>query len=62
KDSSGKTHNRKIESIVEVLFDDIPYSPEASEAQSRIETSLTEKYEKLCRDRSEGEATDTLLS
>lgn len=54
--------NSKISSLVQLVFDDIPYSPEASEAQSKAEAALSERYAELCRDMPEGEATDTILA
>ena len=54
--------NRRIKAVIEAMFDDIPYSPETSEAQSRIETALCEKYGELCQDKPEGEAFDALLA
>ncbi len=53
--------NCKIKAVVDMVFDDIPHSPETGEAQERIEAAVAEKYEKLCVDRSEGEAVDALL-
>ena len=48
--------------MVEMMFEDIPYSPETSEAQSRIETALGQRYSELCQDKSGGEAYDALLA
>ena len=61
KDKAPQTDHR-IRSVVGALFDDIPYSPEASEAQTKIESALDEKFRELCQDRSEGEALDALLA
>ncbi|MBQ8960182.1 MAG: metallophosphoesterase [Ruminococcus sp.] len=54
--------NGKIQGLVQLLFDDIPYSPEASRAQEKIQEALSEKYSQLCRESSEGEAIDALLA
>lgn len=54
--------NSRISNLVEIVFDDIPYSLEASEAQEKIESALEAEYIKLCEDRTEGEAIDELLS
>ena len=45
-----------------IVFDDIPYSAEAIEAQGKIEASLDEKYKQLCEGKPEGQALDELLS
>ena len=31
---------RKVKTVIDMLFDDIPYSEEVIEAQSKIETAL----------------------
>ena len=54
--------NSKISSLVGLVFEDIPYSPEAAAAQEKIEAALDEKYRALCGECSEGEALDRLLS
>ncbi len=54
--------NSRISNLVEIVFDDIPYSLEVSEAQEKIESALEAEYIKLCKDRTEGEALDELLS
>ena len=52
----------RISELVGLVFDDIPYSPEAYEAQEKISTALDEKYSELCENSTEGEAIDTILS
>ena len=32
--------NRKIKAVVDMMFDDIPYSEEVTQAQGKIETAL----------------------
>ena len=54
--------NRRIKAVIDAMFDDIPYSPESSEAQGKIETALCDKYSELCQDKPEGEAFDELLA
>ncbi|MDE6425527.1 MAG: hypothetical protein K2K89_05255 [Ruminococcus sp.] len=54
--------NSRISNLVEIVFDNIPYSLETSEAQENIESALEAEYIKLCEDRTEGEALDELLS
>ncbi|MBQ8921959.1 MAG: metallophosphoesterase [Oscillospiraceae bacterium] len=54
--------NHKIKAFVDLMFDEIPYSPEASEAQPKIEKALGEQYDALCQEHNEGEALDLLLS
>ena len=51
----------KIASLVGLVFDDIPYSPEASDAQDRITLALDEKFTELCKEKPEGEAIDEVL-
>ena len=52
----------KIADLVGIVFDDIPYSSETSEAQEKIEAALDEKYTALCESKAEGEALDELLA
>ena len=54
--------DKRTDQLVELLFDDIPYSPEAGEAQEKICRALDGKYRELCKDMPEGEAMDALLS
>ena len=51
----------KIRDFVGLVFDDIPYTPEISDAQDKITEKLDEKYEKLCEDKPDGEAFDEIL-
>ncbi len=53
--------NRKIKTIVDMIFDDISNSDEVIEAQSKIKTALNRKFEKLKADHHEDEAFDELL-
>lgn len=55
-------HNSRIRTLVQLVFEDIPYSPEASEAQEKIEAALSAKYAALRGEHSEGEALDMLLA
>lgn len=57
-----QTMNRRTQQLAEIIFEDIPYSPEVSEAQEKINSALDEKYRELCGTLSEGEATDKILS
>lgn len=54
--------SNKITYLVGLMFDDIPYSTETSEAQKKIEAALYKKYSELCKIKSEGEALDDILS
>ena len=54
--------NRKIKTFTDIIFDDIPYSPETYKAQKDIEKALAEEYGSLCCEMSEGEALDRLLA
>lgn len=56
-----KQSNRKIKAVVDMLFDDIPYSEEVSEAQSKIETALNTEFDKIKADMHEDEALEELL-
>lgn len=56
------TMDKRTDQLADLIFDDIPYSPEASQAQEKITKALDEKYQELCSDLSEGEAMDKLLS
>ena len=52
--------NRKIKTIVNMMFDDIPYSEGVEEAQAKIEAALNAEFDKLSdgRHEDEGEAVD----
>ncbi len=52
---------KRTDPLVEWMFEDIAYSTEVSEAQEKIRSALDEKYHELCKNASEGEATDMLL-
>ena len=54
--------DKKTDKLADLVFEDIPYSPESSEAQEKINTALDEKYRELCEKMTEGEATDKILS
>ena len=54
-------HSR-LAPVVDLIFDDIPYSPETDEAQAKISSALDEKYRELCKSKSEGEAVDAVLA
>ena len=55
-------HSRRIKEFVDIVFYDIPYSSESSEAQKKIGTALEEKYRQLREDLTEGQAFDRILS
>ena len=57
-----KKRTDNVKTLVSMVFENIPYSPETGEAQDKIETALTNKYDELCNDGSEGEALDELFS
>ncbi|MBO4524216.1 MAG: hypothetical protein J5723_05980, partial [Ruminococcus sp.] len=58
----GQQSNRKIKTVVDMLFDGIPYSEEVNKAQLKIEESLNAEYNKIKADRHEDEALEDLLS
>lgn len=62
KKGNEQTMDKRTDQLVSMVFDDIPYSPEAAEAQERIGKALDEKYRKLCETSSEGEAMDMVLT
>ena len=53
--------NRKIKAVVDMMFDDIPYSEEVTQAQEKIEIALNAEYDKIKADRHEDEALEELL-
>ena len=55
------TKNRKIKAVVDMMFDDIPYSEEVTQAQEKIETALNTEFDKIKADRHEDEALEELL-
>ena len=54
--------NRKIKTVVDMLFDGIPYSEEVNKAQLKIEESLNAEYDKIKADRHEDEVLEDMLS
>ena len=54
--------NRKIKTVVDMLFDGIPYSEEVNKAQLKIEESLNAEYDKTKADRHEDEVLEDMLS
>lgn len=54
--------NPKIKAIVDMLFEDIPYSEEVIGAQDKIEAALNTEYDKLKAGRHEDEALEELLA
>lgn len=54
--------DKRTDRLIDMIFDDIPYSPEVNEAQEKISSALDEKYRELCKDRTEGEAIDEVLA
>ena len=53
--------NRKIKAVVDMMFDDIPYSEEVVEAQEKIEQVLNAEFDKIKDGRHEDEALEKLL-
>ncbi|MBR6994503.1 MAG: hypothetical protein IKH96_00640 [Ruminococcus sp.] len=54
--------NRKIKAVVDMMFDDIPYSEEVTQAQGKIETALNVEFDRIKADRHEDEALEELLA
>lgn len=54
--------NSKIKTYVDLLFDDIPYSEEVTEAQSKIEAALSSEFDRAKTDRHEDETLEELLA
>lgn len=61
KNNTVQQPNCKIKVVVDLKFDDIPYSEEVSEAQTKIETALNIEFDKIKADRHEDEALEELL-
>ena len=61
KKNEQNTLNRKIKAVVDMMFDDIPYSEEVTQAQEKIETALNSEFDKIKADRHEDEALEELL-
>lgn len=59
--NTGTQPNRKIKAVVDMIFDDIPYSEEVNEAQSKIEAALNTEFDKIKAGRHEDEALEELL-
>ncbi|MCI8410573.1 MAG: hypothetical protein HFJ09_15140 [Lachnospiraceae bacterium] len=53
--------DKRIKNLVEMYFDDIPYSEEVMQAQQKIETALNEKFEKMLVDKSKDEALEEIV-
>lgn len=53
--------NRKIKAIIDMMFDDIPYSEEVVQAQEKIEDALNTEFDKIKANRHEDEALEELL-
>lgn len=53
--------NRKIKAIIDMMFDDIPYSEEVVQAQEKIEDALNTEFNKIKANRHEDEALEELL-
>ena len=53
--------NRKIKAVVDMMFDDIPYSEEVTQAQDKIKQALNTEIDKIKADRHEDEALEELL-
>lgn len=53
--------NRKIKAVVDMMFDDIPYSEEVVSAQEKITLALDAEFDKIKEGRHEDEALEELL-
>lgn len=53
--------NRKIKAVVDMMFDDIPYSEETLQAQDKIKAALGAEFDKIKEGRHEDEALEELL-
>jgi len=53
--------NRKIKAVVDMMFDDIPYSEEVTQAQDKITQALNTEFDRIKADRHEDEALEELL-
>ena len=53
--------NHRISTFVEMMFGDIPYSEEVSDAQEKIEAALNNQFDRLKADMSEDEALEEIL-
>ena len=60
KNDTGQ--NRKIKAVVDMMFDDIPYSEEVTQAQDKITQALNTEFDRIKADRHEDEALEELLS
>lgn len=58
---SMQQYDRKIKAVVELMFEDIPYSEEVGEAQSRIEMALNMEFDKIKEGKHADEALEELL-
>ncbi|WP_295118146.1 metallophosphoesterase [Ruminococcus sp.] len=61
KNKTERQPNRKIKAVVDMIFDDIPYSEEVVEAQSKIEAALNTEFDKIKEGKHEDEALEELL-
>ena len=61
KKNEQNTLNRKIKAVVDMMFDDIPYSEEVTQAQDKITQALNTEFDKIRSDRHEDEALEELL-
>jgi hypothetical protein len=61
KKNEQNTLNHKIKAVVDMMFDDIPYSEEITQAQEKIETALNAEFDRIKADRHEDEALEELL-
>ena len=53
--------NRKIKAVVDMMFDDIPYSAEVTQAQDKITQALNTQFDKIKADSREDEALEELF-
>lgn len=53
--------DNRIKNLVEIYFDDIPYSQDVIQAQQKIETALNKEFEKLTVDKSKDEALEEIF-
>ncbi len=61
KDKIEQHSNCKIKAVIDLMFDDIPYSEEVVEAQKKIETALNAEFDNIKEGKHEDEALEDLL-
>ena len=61
KKTDQNSPNRKIKAVLDMMFDDIPYSEDVTQAHEKIEAALNAEFDKIKNDRREDEALEELL-